>query len=124
MVAYDVEGNAYPCQFFMPNSIGSEKCKKLGEIELPDLTEDSLLDAKCRECSVKAICIICYGANYAATGSPYLQDPAMCQLNKIIFKARSYYQAMRWKHGQLSNMDATDLDRLLMSIKIIQTTLN
>lgn len=122
MVAYDIDGKKYPCQFFMPSAMG-ENNKQVGEIDLPELTPDDLLDPKCKNCPVKAICIICYGANYASTGSTFLQNDNMCKLNKVIFKARSYYQGMRWKMGQLSDMPAEDLERLLMSVKIIQSKL-
>lgn len=122
MVAYDVEGNRYPCQFFMPNSIG-EKAKKWGEIEIPKLTPKEILDDKCQDCVVKSICMICYGANYAATGSVFKKDDNMCRLSKIIFKARSYFQGKQYELGQLGKMSEEEKTRLLKAILIIQREL-
>ncbi|MBE6133751.1 MAG: 4Fe-4S cluster-binding domain-containing protein [Erysipelotrichaceae bacterium] len=123
MVAYEIDGKRYPCQFFMPTSIGKEKAREIGKIDLPEFTTDDMLDKKCRNCVAKQICMICYGANYAATGSPFSRDENTCELNKIIFKARSYFYAMQWKKGYLKDMPKRELNRLLKAIKIIQTEL-
>ncbi len=98
--AYDVEGNVYPCQFFMPLSIGIEKAMKARDIVFPDKEiPDNVLDKKCRDCVIKSSCPNCYGANYAASGSIYLRDMNMCILNKIIMKARSYLYGLKWQKG-------------------------
>ena len=102
MKSYDVDGRAYPCQFFMPLSVGEEKAKKSNEIIFPvDIIPDELLDKKCRDCIIKSVCPNCFGANYASTGNIYQRDDNMCKLTKITLKARTYFKAKQWELGQL-----------------------
>lgn len=98
MYTYDVDGNLFPCQFFMELSCGKEKSKNL---EFPESYTDEVLDEKCKTCIIKAICPTCYGSNYVSTGSIYSKDENMCVLDKIIIKACSYLKALRWENGQL-----------------------
>lgn len=47
MRSYDVDGKVYPCQFFMPLSVGIEKASKANEIEFPtSIIASELLDDK------------------------------------------------------------------------------
>ena len=122
-VAYHIDGTAYPCQFFMPLSVGTEKAKeslslKFYNEEIPE----ELVEGKCLKCVAQSICPTCYGANYAATGNMYHHDDNYCELTKIIIKARSYFKAMQWQKGQL-NLSKEELIQLLNSIKIIQNEL-
>ena len=121
--AYHIDGTAYPCQFFMPLSVGTEKAKeslslKFYNSEIPE----ELIEEKCLKCVVQSICYTCYGANYAATGNMYRHDDNYCELTKIIVKARSYFKAMQWQKGQL-HLSEGETMQLLNSIRIIQTEL-
>jgi radical SAM protein with 4Fe4S-binding SPASM domain len=123
MRAYDVDGSAYPCQFFMPLSIGEEKADAVKYISFPDeYLPDDEIDEKCRNCVVRSACPNCFGANYASTGSIYKRDDNMCRLTKIILKARSYFRAKQWELGQLHE-SPDDLQTLLRAIIKIQEEL-
>lgn len=102
MRAYDIDGTAYPCQFFMPLSVGNEKAKASLDIVFPkDVLPEDKLDDKCKHCVIRSICPTCYGSNYASTGDIFKRDDNMCRLTKIIAKANSYFKAEKWKRGQL-----------------------
>ncbi len=123
MRTYDVDGQKYSCQFFMPLSVGNEKAKAALQIDFPDLSLPAdCLDSKCRSCVVRSICPNCFGANYAATGSIYQRDDNMCRLTKIIMKARSYFRAKQWELGQLHGTEA-DIQATLRAIIRIQEEL-
>lgn len=118
--AYDVNGVEYPCQFFMPLSVGEEKARESLNLTFYDKSiPEKNIEEKCRDCIVQSICPTCYGSNYASTGSIYIHDNNMCALNKIQLKARSYFKAMQWKLGQL-NLSKREEINLLKSIKLIQ----
>lgn len=119
MHTYDVNGDKYHCQYFLPNSIGEEKARKSNNISLIQKIDLSLLDDKCKGCSVREACPSCYGANYAVFGDVYHKDEDMCELTKIILKARAYFRALQWKKGMI-NISERDEELLLKSIKIIQ----
>ena len=123
MRAYDVDGRAYPCQFFMPLSVGKEKAAASKDIQFPDdYISDELLDEKCRKCVVRSACPNCFGSNYASTGNIYSRDDNMCRLTKIIMKARSYFRARQWELEQLHE-SPDDLQTLLRAIVKIQEEL-
>ena len=123
MRAYDVDGQAYPCQFFMPLSVGPEKAKASQTMVFPkDVIRDDLLDEKCRKCVIQSACPNCFGANYAASGNIYHRDDNMCRLTKIMLKARSYFRGKQWELGQLDRT-AEELPVLLKAIVAIQEKL-
>lgn len=123
MCSYDVDGKKYPCQFFMPLSLGAEKSAKVNEIVFPDTyISKELLDEKCKKCVIRSACSNCFGANFASTGNIYKRDDNMCRLTKIIMKARSYFRAKQWELGQLKET-GDELQVLLRAIVKIQNEL-
>lgn len=123
MCSYDVEGFKYPCQFFMPLSLGEERANAASDIVLPgDYLPEDMLDPKCQGCVIRSVCPNCFGANYASTGSIYKRDDNMCRLTKIMIKARSYFKAKQWELGQLKE-GSDNLQTLLRAIIKIQTEL-
>lgn len=123
MRSYDVDGQCYPCQFFMPLSVGAEKAAASQNLSFPDdVISPGLLDEKCRDCIIRSSCPNCFGANYAATGSIYRRDENMCRLTKIIMKARSLFRARQWEAGQL-NMDQAETQTVLRAVVRIQEEL-
>lgn len=122
MVAYDIDGKRYPCQLFMPISVGAEKAKKSKELSSRDVIPENLLDDKCKNCVIKSVCPTCYGANYMKYSNIYQQDEGYCKLQKIVFKAISFYKGKQWAMGQLE-LDDTETALLLKSIEIIQKNL-
>ena len=123
MKAYDVDGIAYPCQFFMPLSVGKEKAANAQNITFPkDVIAEEYLDKTCKECVIRSICPTCFGSNYAATGNIYSRDENMCRLTKITMKARSFFRAKQWELGQL-HLTPTEEQLLLRAIIRIQEEL-
>ena len=123
MAAYDVDGEQYPCQFFMPLSVGTEKAELAKSIVFPkDVIPAEYLDEKCLNCVLKSACPNCYGSNYASTGSIYKRDDSLCTLTKIMMKARSYFRAAQWEKGQL-DLPEEEKQVLLKAIITIQENL-
>ena len=124
MVAYDTNGQPYPCQFFMPLSIGVEKANAVKDIEFHnDVIPDNILDPKCVDCILKSVCQRCYGSNYLATGNLYIQDENMCSLTKIIYSARAYFKAQLLEQGCYSECSDDEIKTLAKSILLIQENL-
>lgn len=119
MHTYDVRGALYPCQFFMPVSLGNEKSIKMEQFNIPTEIPISRFDEKCQKCEVINICPMCYGSNYAATGNFYSVDPGMCKMTKIIMKARSYFRAkqLELKQIQLSPSEKNNLIEAIFKIQ-------
>lgn len=123
MKAYDLNGDVYPCQFFLPLSIGKEKSNASKSLHFYHNTiPEELIEEKCKKCVVQSLCPNCFGANYAATGDMFKHDDNYCKLTKIIIKARSYFKARQWELGQL-NLSTDEETLLLKSIQIIQENL-
>ncbi len=102
MFTFDVDGNCYPCQFFAPQSIGEKLSNQAKTLKFKKDIEKSILDPKCRSCIFVSACPTCFGSNYATTGNMYQKDENICELTKIILKARSYFQALLWESGRLT----------------------
>lgn len=119
MSTYDINGKAYPCQFFMPVSVGEEKAECSNQIKFLDKQPINDLDEKCRTCPAVTGCPTCYGANYCATGDIYKKDENMCKLTKIMMRASAYFQAQLWKRGLLK-LDIIEEQMLLRSISYLQ----
>lgn len=90
MRVYSVSGDYYPCQFFMPLSIGDEKAKRSYNIDFEN--DDDLRDRMCDGCILIPICPTCYGSNYARTGSVSKKDENECKMNKLTILANSYFR--------------------------------
>lgn len=119
MHTYDVQGRKYHCQYFLPNSIGEAKALESKGISFQQKIDLDLLDEKCRDCLIREACPSCYGANYAVYGDVYHKDEAMCELTKIVLKARAFFRAIQWSKG-IINIPQRDEELLLKSIKLIQ----
>ena len=117
--AYDVDGNLYPCQFFMPLTAGDEIRKDIAKITFYDIIPHELEVPECRDCKIKAACPTCYGSNFISTGNIYQRDMNLCRLSKIILKARSYFKALQWERGLISMPNEIE-QALLRSIITIQ----
>lgn len=123
VISYDVDGQDYPCQMFMPLSAGREKAGKASEIIFyQDTIPDGLTDPKCRDCVIKSTCPTCYGANYLAFGNIYIHEDNYCKLSKIVIKARSFFKGRQWELGQL-NLPEEEEHMLLDDIMKIQERL-
>lgn len=99
MSTYDVDGRAYPCQFFMPLTLGEERADKARGLVFPEEISREEFVGDCRSCKALEICHTCYGANYSATGNVYEKDMNWCKLQKIIFKANAYFRFKQMQNG-------------------------
>lgn len=118
MVCYDIMGNAYPCQLFIPTSAG-EKSVKTEELHLPQELPISLFPKNCKNCYYLRICPICFGSNYLSTGNFFTPDSNRCNLYKLIFQANAKLKALEWEKGLLS-LRPDEEQALLRSIVAIQ----
>lgn len=123
MVAYDIDGKTYPCQFFLPMSIGEEKAKYVKEIKIPkDYIPIDQMDKECLECLIEPACANCLGANYANSGRLFSRSKDMCILTKISIKACSFFYAERILRGQLK-LEPEEMYKTLRAILNIQKEL-
>jgi radical SAM protein with 4Fe4S-binding SPASM domain len=123
MAAYDIDGVSYPCQMFMPITVGKEKAEKSHSLKFyEDEIPLEVIDGKCRDCVVRLSCPTCYGANYRAFGDLYTHSDDYCFLTKKMMKARSYFKAKQWEKGQLKLSDE-EAHALINDILIIQEKL-
>ena len=113
MLAFGVDGNAYPCIRYMPISIGNEKASKIcigdcfngiyktdseKEIkqELDNITFTSQSPEKCIECPVSTGCGWCSGYNYELYGTPNKRYTGICYAHKGRVLASCYYYNKRY----------------------------
>lgn len=121
MRSYDTAGVCYPCQFFMPISIGVEAAQKSLDIQWHDeVIPENKLDSRCKDCVLKSCCHICYGSNYASTGNIYLHEENWCNLNKIIFKARAYFRIKQFEKGILPGNEVEQKATLQAALIILE----
>lgn len=90
MVAIDVDGSEFPCQFLLPNTMGP-KADQFRYFNFAD--RSSLQDDRCRGCVLLPLCPTCYGSNIQDNGHPSRRDMGICRLTKIQALASSNLQA-------------------------------
>lgn len=119
MVTYDVNLNKYPCQYFMPLSMGQEKSVAGKEIRIPSEIPISYLPEMCQSCPCVDLCPTCYGSNFAENGNVYYKSKEYCNLMKIVILANSY---LKWKQINSGEFFFDDLGRSVIkkSIVVIQ----
>ena len=122
MFTFAPYGQAYPCQFFAPQSIGEKKSKLAQSLDFPRDISVDCLDKKCQDCLIEPLCPTCYGSNFASTGNIFKKDENLCELTKIIMQARAYFRAKQWEKGQLLSLNDNDEQLLLRAIAKIQKT--
>lgn len=113
MIAFDPDGNAYPCLRFCPISIGEEKAAniQIGDLDgiwskpaqikikdyLEDITAQSQSTIECNECPISSGCGWCSGYNYEVTGDPNKRVTNICNSHKGRVLAKVYYYNVRAK---------------------------
>jgi radical SAM protein with 4Fe4S-binding SPASM domain len=119
MHTYDVHGNVYPCQFFMPLSMGREKSEAALGISIPSEIPAEYFGSECATCPLTPVCPTCLGSNYSETGNLYKKSPGFCRLQKSILAANAY---LKWRQLKLGTNSLNDSEkyRLLRGIKVIQ----
>jgi len=122
--AYDIDAEVYPCQYFMPLSVGYEKAKAAQKMEFPnDCIPVDKLDDKCKKCVLNSSCPTCFGANYATSNNIYAKDEAMCKLTQIMMRANAYFNAQLWNQNRLKTECPEDVLSILKAIVKIQNEL-
>ena len=122
MKSYDYDGTFYPCQHFLPISIGEDLAKTALDIDFENQTTNiNNLNKECQTCILKNVCPTCYGENFSATHDINKKDMSLCKLNKIHFKALGYFVSKGFERGYFKDMDKNTLACLLKAaIKINQ----
>lgn len=119
MKAYDLNGNSYPCQFFLPLSMGKLKSEGSKELNiLKDIPVDAL-GIKCLNCPFVRICPMCIGSNFKESGNPYMRNDNYCKYIRTIIYANSFFRWKQIKNGALKLSDEK-LKRVLEGIIITQ----
>lgn len=108
MLAFDPNGDAYPCVRYCPISIGKEKASKIkiGDYKdglyhtdeqksikkmLDSITMKSQSEQKCIDCPVSAGCAWCSAHHYEIYGTPNKRSTNICLAHKARVLAVYYY---------------------------------
>lgn len=125
MKAYDNDGKFYPCQHFLPLSIGKDMADASLKIDFSKYElDDGDLTRECRECVIRNVCPTCYGENYSSTGNIHLRDGNMCKLFKIQFKALAYFVSELFRLDRLTGYTKAEIASLLKSSLLINQSIS
>ena len=107
MLAFDTNGEIYPCLRYLPLSIGDKQPKLLlGNIEegllktkkaqdtiemLNSITKESQSEQKCLECPIASGCAWCSAYNYEVFGTPNKRVTNICIMHQARVLAKNYY---------------------------------
>lgn len=94
LIAYDIEGNFYPCQAFAPQTLGKEESEIYKNTRTERFTK-GFQDESCKGCVVYPICRTCYGANNLLSKDYRIRDKNQCKFNKICIMATCYIKYKR-----------------------------
>ena len=119
LVAYEIDGTAYPCHTFAPVSVSKEIAQSALELTFENEISLDKFDKKCRECVVANVCPNCYGINFSTTGNMYSKDDSFCRMIKIQFLANAYFKYKQYLNGLLKLSSEAEF-RLINNIKLIQ----
>lgn len=107
MLAFDTNGEIYPCLRYLPLSIGDNQPKLLlGNLEegllnsvetkntinmLNNITRESQSEQKCLECPIASGCAWCSAYNYEVFGTPNKRVTNICIMHQARVLAKNYY---------------------------------
>lgn len=122
MKAYDIDGQCYPCQMFLP--ISSTESRNFESINFSD--DEKFKDPFCNNCPIDAICPNCYGMNYNNRGNVAIRDHNLCVLTKIIALAVSKMQYLKIQRYGIESISKEPLEqyKVVKGIEIIQKQLS
>ncbi len=116
LIAYDIEGNFYPCQAFAPQTLGKKESEFYKNTRTERFTE-GFQDEKCNGCIVYPICRTCYGANNLLCKNYRKRDENQCKFNKLCIMATCYIKYKRYFEIKgIENLS----DEELLELKAIQ----
>ena len=116
---YDVDGTTYPCQMFLPLTLG-DRALPLSRFDLSK--EESFNDPECVGCPIKHWCPTCYGMNFITRGSTALRDHTMCKMHLTSALVTAEYQMELLTQSPL-NEESAALVKFLLRIHREITTL-
>lgn len=119
MLAFDPEGNAYPCLRYMASSLGpnippiiigntkgiynTPESRAIYE-DMKAVTRQSQSTQECLDCPVASGCAWCSAANYALTGSYNKRSTNICWMHRAVSLANVYYWNWYYRiHGSLKH---------------------
>ena len=118
LIAYDTDGNKYPCQSFSPSSLGDIKSKEYVNKTEKDFMFKYKESSSCLKCPIEQLCPNCYGANVQMTGDYMQRNMSLCNLEKLIVLGSAKYQFRKIS----SKIKYTEEDVIVLSaIKRLQT---
>lgn len=118
MYSYDQRGKCYPCQYFMPISMG-EYANQFENQRFERIYVNEELSEHCRKCNLLKACPTCLGANYNENGNIRKRSLRYCNYIKTMLFANSYFKWQQLKRNQLKINDENRY-RLLRGIEVIQ----
>lgn len=121
MMAFDVEGNAYPCQMFIPNTLDKKRWNDISNLDFEN--EDSLYDdVSCKKCLIHNICPTCYGNNFIERGSIGKRDKRLCPFIMAEKEALSYYRIKQILRKDVAEISQEEYLELAAAKRIITHT--
>lgn len=110
VVAYDTDGNAFPCYLFLPNVLGQKNIP-----QIKDFADDSfLVDDYCKKCVIENICPTCYGFNFIERGKANMRDHGFCSFYKSIIKYSALFKMDYYsKQFYLTRSEQKEIDSIL-----------
>lgn len=119
MRTYDYDGTFYPCQYFLPFSVGKEKAEISLGLDFKSKFRPEDENPACRRCLICNVCPTCYGNNFALTGNIHKRDERMCHVVKIQFRAIAFFAAEKFRLGQLKDLRPEETAAILKSALLI-----
>lgn len=121
MVAYDVDGMAYPCHMFSPVVLGD-----VGALDCEHATickETTLVDPECSGCSLANWCPTCYGFNYRMRGDARLRDHSWCKMVDVIAKISCEFQIRYYfkNKDRISGKDMSQIKAAIRTYRLIKS---
>jgi radical SAM protein with 4Fe4S-binding SPASM domain len=116
VVAYDTDGNSFPCHILLPNVNGKQKIPRFSEFS----DDNFLKDNYCDECIIRNICPTCYAFNFIERGSCNERDHNFCTFYKMIAKYSAIIKMIRYsKQTILNRKDLEEIDAILYLNKFL-----
>ena len=83
MIAYDIDGKAYPCHSFIDFTKSVEQVKLDRLFDLLQKNDAQVLNSPCSQCFYAPWCSPCYGLSYVNRGEIGRLDPQMCRFAEV-----------------------------------------
>lgn len=103
MRVIDLDGQEYFCTYSSSVSMNEEQIAEIKKMDLSD--ENLFINDDCfNNCYLFPVCVDCYAANFASTGSFAEKSQLKCELAKIKAVANAYFQGKRFLSRNMSEI--------------------